>query len=396
MSSGLFASFPVWGGTGGYAGLILPLLLVVLAGIGLRGPEAWLRRGLLSAAFVFYLLALGPRLLGVDGEASDLPGPFVALYGWTDVLRRYWWPYRHIAVLSLALVPLAGFGAQAVLARAGRLTPLVGLGMVALLPGELALRGGTTTAAASWWEAPLAYQQLADLPGEALIELPLAPAISGSQQALSYQWAHGKRLVNGHAMWVDRVRPPAWDAWVEGNSLLVGLRRAELGELDGVLEVDPADVAALQELGVRHIVLNSEYYPGALAQLLPVHNHVLVSLFGEPVLTWKNVLTVWDLDRYTGETAVVVQRFVPPDDYLAVDGSILPRNATTSSMGWRPFPRGGEIPQSSNERIQAEEAAMPEMLRRRLDREKRRERTRQRAETPAAECGEEGSECPGE
>jgi hypothetical protein len=55
---------------------------------------------------------------------------------------------------------------------------------------------------------------LAALPEGVVLTPPIAPQAAGSQWALMAQRAHRHPLLVGHAPWVDRVRPAAWDAAV--------------------------------------------------------------------------------------------------------------------------------------------------------------------------------------
>lgn len=330
VDTGLFAAFPVWGGEGVLHALVLSLVGLLGAAAALRRQMPWHHRGMVVIAVVFYLLALGPYLLDRTGEATEIPGPFLLLYGSASVLRRFWWPYRHIAVLSVALAALAAQGVERLLAGRGRLGALLAAGLVVLIPVEQAARGGTSGVQVSAWEPPAHYQQLAALPGEAIVGLPLNPAIASTQAALSYQWVHGKAMVNGHAMWVDRVRPDAWDAWVADNSLLQALSRAEEGK-NGRVRVNPRDVQALRDQGVRYIVLDAEFYPEPLHQLLPAEHYILGLLFGDPVYAEGTQLLVWDLEKYSG-----IRHF--DTSHVSAPGEIqIPERgrAPGASQGWR-------------------------------------------------------------
>ena len=64
---------------------------------------------------------------------------------------------------------------------------------------------------------------------EVLLAPPLWPGLALAQQHLIDQRYHRKRLLGGHALWVDRLRPPAWDAFVAGNSFLAALQGLEQG-----------------------------------------------------------------------------------------------------------------------------------------------------------------------
>ncbi len=243
------------------------------------------------------------------------------------------------------------------------------LGITALLLIELYARGTGVTVQASWWQAPEAYQALGELEGEALMELPLSPALAQNQQSLSYQWVHGKRLLNGHAMWVDRVRPDAWDAWVQANSFLGGLQRYEQGQGGTSFEVEPDDIVALQELGLRQVVVNAEYLPGKLISLVPRYETILDGLFGEPVLNHRNLVMAWDLANYTGTRRVEVSAWEPLEENLSTDGTNVAEVGSINSLGWRPLDRSLPPSWPADEPSWEQTLqGMPPMLRNKLER----------------------------
>lgn len=368
--SALPLTFGLWSGRGRWGEVTLPLALSLgaLLAVGARvtGPvlatrggrarlrAAWdafspLERGLVAASLLFYGLSLGPTVL-LPGEVSTgLPGPYWLAYGLAGTLRRFWWPYRHIGPLTLLLVPLAAHGvdsllgwlrAQAAPDLRGRVPALGAVALTLLLPFEVGARAGRISTQTSYWVEPEPYRELDRLPGDAILEPPLSPQLAASQQPLSYQWVHGKRLVGGHAMWVDRVRPDAWDAWVAKNTLLTSLQTLEQGELLGPLKLEAADIAGLREVGVRYAVLNPEYFPAELAPLVPAYSSVFEALFGEPVLEAEEGLYVWDLERYTGVVEVDALPFRIPGSLRGQTGEgLLPRLGRGASLGWRDLAR---------------------------------------------------------
>ncbi len=362
LASSLPPTFPVWTGAVERHEVATSLVVLLLAGWGLRRPRRWWAGGFAAVAVVFYALALGPDILLPSGADTGIPGPFRLVYGALPPLRRFWWPYRHAAVMLVALLPLAARGLDDLLDRAGRRAPAALLAVLAVLPLDLALRGGRLDVPVSWWEAPAAYERLRDLPGEAILELPIAPELATSQQTLSYQWVHRKKLVNGHAMWVDRVRPDAWDAWVAGNTFLSRLQEYERGRLFGPFAFRPEDVAALHELGIRYLVVNAEYFPKALYGLVPNYRVLLTEAFGPPVLSFRDHLFAWDVDRYGWKGALEAPEFRLPEGYLAeADGSRMLDLGYNRPLGWRTVarlfppvipPRGEDLP--------AAEAPVPE------------------------------------
>ncbi len=326
LEASLPASAWLWSGAADRGEVLPPLIALVLAALAsvglLRRPwRDWRLPGLLVAAVVFSLLALGPRLLLPDGSPSGVPGPFALVYGWGP-LERFWWPYRHVLGVLIPTAVLAARGFDGAVERLRLRSPwLVAAGLVLLLPLDLGSRGGRTGAASSWWEPPPAYLAMAELPGEVMLELPLAPQLVTTQQSLSYQQLHGKALVNGHAAWVARVRPVEWDAWVDANSFLRMLREHELGRQVGPFAFLPEHALALYEQEVRLIVVNREYLPGPLFPLAASYERILTTCFGPPVYRFRDQIAVWDTARYTMQGFVDVEPFRLPNELVASDGS---------------------------------------------------------------------------
>ena len=344
LASSLPFSFPLFGGQVERGEVLLSLLALGFAAHALRGVRwralDWQLLGWLAVAALFYLLALGPRLLWVDGTDTGVPGPFNLAYGLGGGLRRYWWPYRHVLGVAVPLAVLAARGVDLALARLPRwLAPLAALGLALLLPLDLELRGGRAAPAMTWWEPPPAYEALAELEGEVILELPLAPQVVSVQQSLIYQRVHGKGLVNGHAMWVDRVRPPAWDAWVEANSFLRLLAEYERGRLFGPFAFRPEDVLALRQQGLRYLVVNVEYLPRALFGLTERYQLIMGALFGEPVYSFRDHLFVWDMEEYNHQGFVEAPEFRLPADYLLRDGSQMLDLGHNRALGLRGLSR---------------------------------------------------------
>ena len=379
LRSSLWPGWPLLNGTGTAPALALPMLLVGLVAWGwFRARPArglvW-RRWIALAVLVglFYLLSLGPALTGLAGQSTGVPGLYTLAYGTAGVLRRFWWPYRHAVMVTTLLLPFAALGFDALTDsvqrrwRPGAWALLPALAALLLL--ELYARGTGVTVQASWWQAPEPYQALAELEGDALVELPLAPALAQNQQSLSYQWVHGKRLLNGHAMWVERVRPDAWDAYVQANSFLAGLQAYELGQGGLSFEVQPADIQALRDLGLRHVVVNAEYLPGKLITLVPRYETIFNALFGKPVLNHANLVIAWDLDAYTGVSSVEVTAWEPLEENLSTDGTNVAEVGSINSLGWRPLDRSLPPAWPSEEPTWEQTLqGMPPMLRNKLER----------------------------
>ena len=320
-------SLAPWLEQGREAGRAVPLATWIAGlcglGVGLRrfgptptpdGPPRWIVAGLLACWLVFAALALGPVSSGA---------PFSVLYGAAGVLRRFWWPLRHTVVLHVVTAALAGWALTALgdtlRRRALHRPELVVVGAALLLaaaaPAWLAHRSLPDRVPLSRMGEPdAAYRALAEQEPGVLVEPPLSPRVAGTQQHLLYQRTHGMPLLSGHALWVDRVRPPAWDAYVASEPLLAQLQAMEEGRLEGgLLHVDPAAMEALVDQGVRWFAVNREAFPFALRSTAVAYEAAFEGLFGSPVLRGRR-LKIWDAARYTGALQVDVPVTNWPDD----------------------------------------------------------------------------------
>lgn len=298
----------------------LPLWLLGLAGLW-AGRRSWVAQGLALCALVFGWLSLGPTV------SASL---YVALYGLAAPLRRFWWPMRHVVVVNAAWAGLAAIGLGALTRRAGRWAPLVGLLAVAAGPLGLWARGIPTQPQFSALTLPpRLYPDLAALPDGVLIEPPLWPGAASAQQHLIYQRTHRKPLLTGHALWVDRLRPDAWDAFVAGNSFLSALQRLEAGQLGDTFSFEAADLAALQADGVRWMSVNRELFPLRLQPLLERYRTINDALFGDAVLTSSAGARVWDLQAWSGQTTVPIEPWAWPE-------GVTPGGPDISISGRRP------------------------------------------------------------
>jgi len=361
--------FPLLGTPGYWGGLILPLSVLIpavalLGGLLVRawqrgavhGPRAglsalvrrwrelpWGIRASVAAALYFYAMCLGPFPSWRGGAHGGVPGPFW-IYSLSEQLRRFWWPYRHISMFFFALVPLAALGVDAAVAwletqaeaRVRRwVGPVVAVGLALFLPADVGARGGVRSVGVSSWSEPEAYQKLAELPGDVILELPLSPTLVSGQQTLSYQWVHKKKLLNGHAMWVDRVRPAAWDAWVQKNGFLMNLEKMEQGTLSGPMTVTDADMDELRGVGLRYIVVNTEYFPSELAELVVAYHDLFGRLFGEPALAEQDKLYAWDISSLKVQDPVLPMAFrLPPRMRNDREGGRVPSAGMIESQAW--------------------------------------------------------------
>jgi len=273
-------------------------------------------RGLLVVALVALALMVGPL--------GDL-APYTHLYGLAEPLQRFWWPSRHVVLLHLsagalgavALTWLGGWLRARRPARAGLIGWAAAVGAVCLAlsqPALLAAQGVPPHPRLTPIVLPPpAYPQLAERGGSVLIEPPLAPEAAGTQQHLVYQVWHGKQLLSGHALWVDRVRPDGWDRFVADNSFLSGLQAFERGELGPRFAFEDVDLQALIDRDVRWIGLNREYFALGLRELRKAYPGLLRQLFGAEVISEDDV-RIWDMREWNGRTDVAVADLSWPAD----------------------------------------------------------------------------------
>lgn len=295
---------------GRHSGMAMPLPALIAGSIGavvctVRLAQPKRRRmalGLLLAATLLALLSLGPAFPGA---------PYTVVYGLAAPLRRFWWPIRHVVVVT-ALWGVFGAIALTVLrdALSSRGGPLVSAALALLVAATHPALLHDQGAPARIPLTPVAlpppvYPELSALPDGVLVEPPLAPEMAGTQQHLVHQRYHGKPLLSGHALWVDRVRPDDWDAFVAGNSFLAEMQRLERGEVDGTFRFDPADLETLRGDGVRWFTLNRAALPLRAKPLVTAYDALFDALFGEPVARGKG-LAAWDAANWDGETAEVV------------------------------------------------------------------------------------------
>ena len=146
--------------------------------------------------------------------------------------------------------------------------------------------------------------QIADLEGDVLIMAPLNPKIANTQLPLLLQMTHKKRLLTGHGMWVDRVRPMGWDTFIADNALLATLSAYEVGEgADQLLPISAKDIDDLKVHGMDLFVLDANCFLEPLMGLVPNLAKVYTQLFGQPIHRGEQ-LRVWSIDNWTGTTQI--------------------------------------------------------------------------------------------
>lgn len=299
-----------------------------------RGPAAL---GLVLVWGLFYVLSLGPLFPGA---------PYTLLYGIAEPLRRFWWPIRHEGVAQAAAAALAALALSAITSRLrSRIAAAaLGIGLAVAGPVLIRLQGVRHEVELSALKVPPpVYPALAGRPGAGLVEPPLAPQLGGAQQHLLYQLYHDKTLLNGTALWVERVRPRAWDAFVAENTFLTALQRMERGELGTTFSFEAADLQHLLDNGFRYYSVNREMFTLAFRDLVDVYAALFTGLFGQPVLRHTGI-KVWDASSWNGETEITIPAFswprgvVPGGPSQRVGGKRPPSLSFGKGRGGRPLP----------------------------------------------------------
>jgi hypothetical protein len=228
------------------------------------------------------------------------------LYDLADPLRRFWWPIRHVVVAN-AIWGVLGAIAITWLCRNRRwLAPIAGIGAALLTIPLLAVQGAPHRVQVTGMALPPeGYAALAEYPDGVLIEVPMSPKLAGTQQQLIYQRWHHKTLLGGHALWVDRVRPEAWDRFVQKNSFLAGLQALEEGQSGTQWSFEGDDLQMLLDRNVRYLVVNREHFTFPFRGVVVAYDALGDALFGRPIVKKKG-LQVWDLTHWNGQTSAEV------------------------------------------------------------------------------------------
>ncbi len=187
---------------------------------GRRRPGTWFWA---AAAFVFFLLTLGPSLR-VAGRDLGVPLPFAVLER-LPFFKGNRYPSRYSVMLLLSLAPLVAAGVSrltsrpvkvvSTLAQPPRRAPVAIRStqyavpiLLSVLPLLLLFEHLSLPLPLSDLRVPVIYDRVADAPGDfALLELPLGwrngARVAGKQDVvimaqLWYQTHHGKRLLGGN------------------------------------------------------------------------------------------------------------------------------------------------------------------------------------------------------
>ncbi len=210
-----------------------------------RGPVAAMMAGGL-------LLAIGPLLL-LGGLALPNP-PYILLTKALPFMQRLWWPARAFSLLSV----LVGLTVVVNLAHLRRLGPWpqVAIGAALALIWAVELSGLGYLPMATWSAtAPAGYRCLEHGPDGALMELPYA----WTQGHLYYQTLHGRPIMGGMLEDNPEFTPDEVFALHDDNTFVSSLLYAAHGKSSAPVWTE-GDMAAVEELGYRYVVLQKDAF----------------------------------------------------------------------------------------------------------------------------------------
>ncbi|MGC6507155.1 MAG: hypothetical protein ACON4U_02020 [Myxococcota bacterium] len=279
--------------------------------LGFREGRSPLTLSLIGIAFIFGLLSMG----------TNTP-MFEMVYGLATPLKRFWWPARHVLVFGLAVSLLAAHGVRAFMVHNqlwGKNIVMVSLAL--LVPFTHMAQGQSLeTVTTPLSGVPMPYAELDFLPEGGVIHLPLSPEISVSQAPLYFQLYHQRPMLNGHAQWVDRVRPELWDAQIDGHVFLSDLQSYEHNPLQNRIRFNADELEYLKTLNLRYIVLDPSLFSKPLAPMLRGLREGLTVLFGSPVHRHQSVL-IWDTHNWTKRSEVSLSTWEWPSTLIKGNGS---------------------------------------------------------------------------
>lgn len=326
-------SWPLWTDVPAMVPQSVSWLLLTLAVVewrlARREPGAWATRAVVWTGVAGWLLTLGPQLVTPQGTAEGSHLPFWWLYSLHPALSRFWWPYRHAVMVAMAV---AGLGAAALSRLWVRLPPRLGMLTIAVAVGgvmlELKSRQSMVAIKTSRLkEEPTWVAKVEALPEGGIVDLPASPELWIAQQHLTLAEEVHRQLLEGHAMWVDRVRPDEWDAMIKANSFLAEVQRFERGQPDledptrvDRFEYDPKSCDALVTLGIRWVVVWDELFAPAISELPDKLNTVLPKVLGKPVIA-ETGYTVYDLTTHESTGVVPAPIWSWPAGVKTGDGS---------------------------------------------------------------------------
>lgn len=278
-------------------------LLLALGGL-VANPRGNWRWALVGG--IFGVLSLGPLLrwseIGAGGMTGVCPLPYYWLYNHLPFFSKAYRPYRLNVVTLTMLAAMAAYLGPWLRARLGdRLAPTAAVALVFVgasqplwAPGPQPGRQAVST------DVPAYYEEIAGLPGEAIIELPLhcQPPSQSYARLQYYQVVHRKKLLNNNQF----IRIPALlqlREMAEANPALDLLLRLDRLDEDEDVRFPHEAWAWFEEQGFRHLVAHSSFTADSMSNSRPQQDRVemlpgrafalLGDLFGPAVLENEHV-----------------------------------------------------------------------------------------------------------
>lgn len=175
---------------------------IVLAGLGIvygRGGDSAKR-----SLWIFFMVVSGLAvLLSLGPETSGgTPLPYRFFYRHVPGFGGMRVPARISVLALLGIAALAGLATSCLMSRARRRESIIGVGLLAALLFEYQT-GALARAFPDAPEIPAVYENLADAPAGAVLELPIHEGEAITREALYmyYSTVHWKPLVNGFSGW---------------------------------------------------------------------------------------------------------------------------------------------------------------------------------------------------
>lgn len=254
------------------------------------GP--WLVAGTLLALYT----ASGPAW-AIAGE-TFVNHPWIATYTSSDVLRRWWWPGRAVAMAHLLVAPTIAL----VLVRIRPSLARWGVAGVTGLTLALPLRQDGLLPLAAWEAAPSAVLDcLATAPRGAVIDLPLLT----DQKNLWFQTLHGHPILGGMLMKKPAFAPSDLARLRAEDPLVAALD--VIGEKQYTRDLAPATPeqrAAVVAAGYRYVLARIDAFARPRTDARGETTWVsewsrprrqLLALLGEPGAE-EGGLAIWTLD----------------------------------------------------------------------------------------------------
>lgn len=280
---GLWPGFWLWAGPGDVQDRGISLFFVAVALFSFRGGRPW---RWLAVFALGYALVLGPYLNTPSRLPTGIPMPFLLLMEGVPFFERLWWPDRAMPILLCGLAVLAALGVDRG-AKPERLR-LASVGLVLVMALETSARHGIFPLPMEPGP-PYAVGLYERLDGPLLTTPVLGE--TGSTDGRFTLWMqvhHEQPILGGLGDVVRSHSPPAFERYVEDNSLLRALREVSRGTEElGVVE--PADVQRLLDDGFVYAVVDRQTFSRETRrEAVAAHRRIFTAVFGAPVVQTRS------------------------------------------------------------------------------------------------------------